>query len=195
MTSQKKIEANRLNATRSTGPKSQQGKAVAAKNSLKHGLLAQASLLSGENYYHFQRFERQFWSELEPQGRVEMMLVDRIVSSAWRLRRLVGAETDLFEKAAEIRTDCPLGHAFNSDGYGAGAFPKISRYESGIERGLYRALHELERLQARRRGEQVAVPAALDVTVEVGSGTDERNGFVSQNSQFETAVPERGTET
>lgn len=44
-----------------------------------------------------------------------------------------------------------------------------------LERGIYKALHELERLQAKRNGENVPLPIALDVDV---SGEKE-NGFVS----------------
>ncbi len=40
-TTEKQIAANRRNAARSTGPISAAGKAIAARNSLKHGLLAQ----------------------------------------------------------------------------------------------------------------------------------------------------------
>lgn len=43
------------------------------------------------------------------------------------------------------------------------ALAKVARYESALERGLYRALHELERLQARRAGEAVPPPAAVEV--------------------------------
>ena len=44
-----------------------------------------------------------------------------------------------------------------------------------LVRSIYKALHELERLQARRRGEQVPPPLALDVDV---SG-EKDSGFVS----------------
>ena len=40
---------------------------------------------------------------------------------------------------------------------------KILRYESAIERQLYRAINELERLQRRRRGEMV--PPTINVEV------------------------------
>ena len=42
---------------------------------------------------------------------------------------------------------------------------KLSRYEVAIERSLYRALHELERLQARRQGGAVPAPVLVDVEV------------------------------
>ena len=44
--------------------------------------------------------------------------------------------------------------------------PQLSRYEAGIERSMYRALHDLERLQARRRGDLVVTPLAVDLSAE-----------------------------
>ena len=59
-----------------------------------------------------------------------------------------------------------LGLSFIRDGNGANAFSKLSRYEAGIERGLYKALHELQRLQAARRADGDATPpVAIDVDV------------------------------
>jgi hypothetical protein len=51
-----------------------------------------------------------------------------------------------------------LGLSFIRDGNGANAFSKLSRYEAGIERGLYKALHELQYLQAARRADGDATP-------------------------------------
>jgi hypothetical protein len=67
------------------------------------------------------------------------------------------------EQDAETAT---LGRTFIRDANEANAFSKLSRYEATIERSLYRALHELQRLQAARRAEgSVTPPAALDVDV------------------------------
>jgi hypothetical protein len=44
---------------------------------------------------------------------------------------------------------------------------KVTRYETHLERSLFRTLHELQRLQAVRAGGAVPVPAALDVDVAV----------------------------
>ncbi len=41
----------------------------------------------------------------------------------------------------------------------------LQRYEAGLERSLFRTMHELERLQAHRSGGEVPVPAVLDVDV------------------------------
>jgi hypothetical protein len=43
-----------------------------------------------------------------------------------------------------------LGQTFIRDAHNANAFSKLSRYETAIERSLYKALHELQRLQAAR---------------------------------------------
>ena len=59
-----------------------------------------------------------------------------------------------------------LGRTFIRDAEGANAFSKLSRYEASIEGRLYRALHELQRLQAARRAEgNFSPPVAVDVEV------------------------------
>ncbi len=47
---------------------------------------------------------------------------------------------------------------------------KVQRYETSIERSLYKALHELQRLQAARQDGGVAAPVAVDVMVDGGQG-------------------------
>lgn len=54
---------------------------------------------------------------------------------------------------------------------------KISRYRTALERSLYRALHELERLQERRAGMNVPLPVAVDVdtaVTRIDTGSDKR---------------------
>jgi hypothetical protein len=59
-----------------------------------------------------------------------------------------------------------LGRTFIRDSEKANAFSKLSRYETAIERSLYKALHELQRLQAGRNAEgDVPPPAVVDVEV------------------------------
>ncbi len=74
------------------------------------------------------------------------------------------------EQKAEAAT---LGRTFARDADKANAFSKLSRYETTIERGLFKALHELERRQAARLGGNVPPPVAVDVDV---SGISEGEG-------------------
>jgi hypothetical protein len=69
-------------------------------------------------------------------------------------------------KAKQDAEPATLGRTFIRDADKANAFSKLSRYETAIWRSLYKALHELQRLQAVRRTEgDVLPPIALDVDV------------------------------
>ncbi len=183
MTSDAKIEANRRNAAKSTGPKTAEGKASSKMNALKHGLLSEAALLPDENEDQFDAFREGLLRQLKPAGELEELLADRAVATAWRLRRAAQIETQLLERSQHDvpRADLmarhgyheDVGYAFLNDARGPDCLGKLSRYESALERGFYRALHELQRLQSVRAGEPVPAPVAVDVTV--------NGGFVSQN--------------
>jgi hypothetical protein len=162
-----KADSNRINARRSTGPRTPAGKARASRNATRHGLTARAVLLPDEDAGAFARLARRLRDELRPEGPVERLLVERVAVCAWRLRRLLGVEAAVFaeQQKDHFETDRGVGFAFVKDAANADAFGKLSRYEAAIERSLYKALHELERLQARRAGQDVPPPAALDVTV------------------------------
>ncbi len=76
-------------------------------------------------------------------------------------------------KAKQEAETATLGRTFIRDANEANAFSKLSRYEATIERSFYRALHELQRVQAARHAEgSVAPPAALDVDVSGVSSED-----------------------
>src|SRR5947209_8392077 len=96
MTSPEQIESNRLNALKSTGPRTEAGKAAAALNSLRHGLMARELLVKGENEEDFTVFAQGVRARLAPVGELEIFVVNRVVSAAWRLRRAVAVEASLF---------------------------------------------------------------------------------------------------
>ena len=96
MTSDRQAEANRQNADKSTGPRAPEGKAAVRLNALKHGLLSQEVLLPDENEEALQELGERLRSELQPVGELENLLVDRILSLIWRLRRLGRVEAGIF---------------------------------------------------------------------------------------------------
>jgi hypothetical protein len=76
-------------------------------------------------------------------------------------------------KAKQDAETATLGRTFIRDADQTNAFSKLSRYETAIERSLYRALHELQRLQAARHAEgEVPPPVAVDVDVSGVSSED-----------------------
>ena len=93
----KQLAANRLNARKSSGPRTPEGRAVSKMNALKHGILSKQVLVRGLNRKESSRelsaLHQRFWQDLQPVGPVEEMLVDQIVTTHWRLRRALTAES------------------------------------------------------------------------------------------------------
>src|SRR6202163_3447717 len=105
MTSFRQLEANRRNAVRSTGPKTEQGKRQSRRNAVRHGLTAEPVVASLEDSEDYRGFEAAIISDYDAQTAVERELVLRLASLLWRLRRIIAIETDLFQIQAEILRD------------------------------------------------------------------------------------------
>lgn len=156
---------------KATGPRTPEGKAASSKNAITHGLFASRSLLPEESAAELDTFAAGLRSRLAPIGELEELLADRVVSCAWRLSRATRIEGQTFAAeqerswAGSEEPELNLGKAFIRDANNSGAIEKLARYEAALERSLYRALHELERLRAMRGGVSVAHPAVINVTV------------------------------
>jgi hypothetical protein len=95
--SERKLEANRRNAQLSTGPKSPEGKAIAARNSTRHGLRAEEVVLPGEDADAFDRSLGAWMADFKPPTEARAVLVEQAAAHAWRLRRCLKAERDHLE--------------------------------------------------------------------------------------------------
>lgn len=80
-------------------------KAAVRHNALKHGLLSQEVLLPREDEAALKKLSERLRAELQPVGELESLLVDRIVATTWKLRRLGRVETGIF--AFELYGDWP----------------------------------------------------------------------------------------
>jgi hypothetical protein len=98
--SQSQLEANRLNAQKSTGPQTAHGKARSSQNALKHGLSAKTPLLPGEDPAVFAAFFEGLIEDLAPQGAIEAYQVQRAAEIAWRLQRVPHFEAGLMTYVA-----------------------------------------------------------------------------------------------
>jgi ABC-type transporter Mla MlaB component len=103
MTSDVKIEANRRNARRSSGPKTEQGKANSRMNALKWGLFVRERLIDGEDRSAFLALSVDLNAELCPEGEFQRHLVQEISWDMWRLQRLDRAEFALLDDARTAR--------------------------------------------------------------------------------------------
>ena len=104
MVSSKQLEANRANARKSTGPRSQGGKARSRLNAVTHGLTARQLVVGAEKPEEFDAFREALFADLEPSGALQCELVDEVARSMWRLRRIPVLEADLLNRVT-IRDD------------------------------------------------------------------------------------------
>jgi hypothetical protein len=90
--SDRKINANRANASHSTGPRSDAGKARSRMNALKHGLRAEQVVLPGEDPRAFEAECAAWNADWQPKSHTRAILVERAAATSWRLRRCVRIE-------------------------------------------------------------------------------------------------------
>jgi hypothetical protein len=102
MTSLRQLEANRHNALKSTGPKSEEEKQRSRRNALRHGFTAETVIDPLESRDEYLAFEAAILTEYLPQTPVEQELVRRLASLFWRLRRATSIETGLLRMQNEI---------------------------------------------------------------------------------------------
>ena len=177
-TSRKKVEANRRNALRSTGPKTPSGKKRVSRNATRHGFFSKWLLIQGQNGNESQQEYDDFCAGLlkhfDPVGWLEELWVEKIAVWSWRLRRLIRFESgqislalarhsydlrqsradELAEPESALSSDPEIDamtdHLFLPE---KEDLDKLLRYEAMINRQLNHAIAELERVQARRKGE------------------------------------------
>ena len=97
MATKRQTKANRRNAQKSTGPKTEAGKAASSRNALCHGLTAtHAIVLPDENADAFESLQQEVLADLNPQGALQAALAERIVVLLWRLDRAARLECQTF---------------------------------------------------------------------------------------------------
>ena len=185
MISRKQLEANRKNALASTGPRTPAGKARVAANAIKHGMTSLKTVVCGEREREYALFRAALMSDLQPRGGLEQLLAENAVLAAWRLRRAIRAEAEMFQsqvrwESERERRRVSLGETFDREFRNSGACDNFRRYQSHLERSFYRALHGLERLQAGRRTEKCLAAVAEIVRNAAEKKKLQQNGFVSQ---------------
>ena len=207
--SEKQLLANQSNALKSTGPRTEDGKAISSKNAITHGLRAAEIVIPGEDPSEFDVFRQSLLLDLSPVGHLELMLADRIIASFWKLKRSGRMENELYfalmhpdyseemipeEKPYEFQLTCTredgstyvdkhysisktdgvkdllkepkpedpepaaspqsirsLGSVALQDFTSGNILTRFRYYEGRIERSLYKALAELQRLQFFRK--------------------------------------------
>ena len=142
MTSWRQFQANRLNALKSTGPRTEEGKRISRRNALRHGLTAETVIDGLEDSEDYRGFEAAIIADYNAETAVERELVLRLASLLWRLRRIIAIETDLFQIQAEGRSDPSRRHelqiALCSEQVGRHRSPRVRDRWAGMGTDLAR---------------------------------------------------------
>ncbi len=209
MATQKQIKANRKNAQKSTGPKTDQGKAAVSQNAVKHGLFTE-SVIYGENQAEYEVFHENFLVEYAPVGAMELFLAERAVNLAWRLKRAERMQNEVIEDmiGRKVTTnparraresyyynqgrrpdepgvdldDLPLGRIATIDFRYCRVLDRMLMYERRIENSLHKTLRELERRQLIRQFKQQE--AEQELSRQETNQLAENNSDLKKQTQF-----------
>lgn len=146
-------QASRINGAKSKGPNTPEGKARAAQNSRRHGMLANTIILDGESDTRFTELLRALKADLDPEGEVETALVENMAVARWRQMRLWAIEkaslSHEMRKRADLEPDNPTraALAFKTLSDESRSLELVNRYETRYDRQYSRALSRLLELR------------------------------------------------
>ncbi len=118
-----------------TGPKTTEGKRVAARNATTHGLFARDVVLThlGEDPAGYEALLKELAEQLQPKNLLEQHYTEKIAAASWRLRRLQRWQAQLFEDP-DITEDQALEK-----------LDRVMRHESALHRQIDTSVKMLAR--------------------------------------------------
>jgi len=152
MTSAKQAESNRRNASKSTGPKTAEGKAASSLNALSHGLRARTVIQPGDDPEEFDQLCADLQDSFEPQSRPEQLLVEKMAIAEWQLARLQRSESNLL-----------LGQQGIIDAGHVPLFDRLSQFQARLERTSIRVYKELLQIAKIRLQQDDQTPRTVIV--------------------------------
>ena len=174
MATEAQIKANRQNAKKSTGPRTDEGKETVSQNATKHGFCSCKNVIKSESQEEYNNFHDEMIADLSPVGAMEEMLAERIVNLSWRLKRaevfqnavIESMSDDIFndkwndyprakEQAIEGDRSLLLGISIRKDFANNNILEHLLIYEKRIESSLYKASAELRKMQKIRREQAI----------------------------------------
>jgi hypothetical protein len=161
--SDRQPRANRANAQKSTGPRTEAGKQRSRLNGLRHGLTGQVSIMTDENRAAHDAFCNPIIARLGAEGPLEMQLAHLIAQDHWRLNRIQSIEDGLFvlgqsRPINQVDSGAPQADVALAE---AMTFMRQSKeillltlYETRINRNIRRNMEQLRELQAERKAQR-----------------------------------------
>jgi hypothetical protein len=168
----KKLGCGKDESWRNTGPRTAVGKRIASKNAWKHGYFSREISqlhLCEEDQQEYQAQVDGFIQHCNPEGPVEWALVELMSHQLYNYKRLcrsVAANRDSYETELDVSETSEQGERFKrwrSDLPDLEELERFQRFEAHILKTFFRLHGELDRLQARRRGEPVGPRLTVDI--------------------------------
>ena len=145
MATPNQIAANKQNAQKSTGPKSDEGKAKSSLNRLSHGLTSNATIVADEDPEEFKALLFDLMGEYDPATPTEQILVEKMALNQW-----------LSLRGFRLQGEAFLDLKLMSDSFG---IPKtlglLIRYQTSAERTFHKAHNELVKTQKERKKSEI----------------------------------------
>ena len=155
MATDKQIATNRENAKKSTGPRTDAGKAASSRNALFHGLTANEFFVLKEQEPLFEKYSSGLLADIRPEGALEMDVFIQLVHAGWTLHRCRLAEIESYNNS-DIDGETLLTWENEAD------LERIENYTRRSERAYHRALKELRALQTERAFRRSIEPSNVD---------------------------------
>jgi hypothetical protein len=139
MSTPAQVAANQQNAKLSTGPKTEDGKAISSKNNLRHGFTGAFMILPWEKQEEFDTLLAGLRAEHDPATITETLLVEKMAQSYWLSQRAVKLQQIVcfHDEADSPERDKQLA--------------LYLRYQTTHDRSFHKSLNDLLKLRAEKR--------------------------------------------
>ena len=146
-----RAEINRENAQKSTGPKTEEGKRASSLNARRHGLTGQIIVLREDEMDEYLSFTSGFQTEKNPQGTIEMNLVQQYADVNWLMNHSAATEKVKFSLTID-----PVHNSLKSGNYHlySKTLRNISLYEMRLASRAGKLLKQIDEIQAERRASE-----------------------------------------
>ncbi len=94
MSTTEQLTANRQNAKKSTGPRTEAGKARSRLNSLNHGMRSEEVVIRGESREAYDRHLAAWMADWNPPTMARAALVEKLAATSWRTKRIVRMQNE-----------------------------------------------------------------------------------------------------
>ena len=172
--SQARLEANRRNAQKSTGPRTPEGRRRSSLNATRIYITGQIACLPAEDLAQFRLQCAAVLEYFAPVGPIETFFANAVAENMWRLNRARALENGILSAGASDLIDTIQSSHPDVDALLAqsltwhrepGQFSLLTVYEGRISRAFHRDLAALKELQAARKLEAARARKQAEIFV------------------------------